>query len=139
MTQNSHPQLFLQVSALLTGFSEAELKATGMAGTYYNTVLQYTDQKSVDQFFQDLRTLLEAKPAKEKIESTLATQFMSAEKYSGMASNIIILWYTGSWGDKVVSAASYIQGLMWDAIHAHPPGAKQPGYGSWANLPLSVK
>lgn len=139
MEQNSNSQLFLEVSALLTGFSETELKATGMAENYYNTILQNTDKESIDYFFLDLNTLLRnSGQSKQKIESVLATQFMPGSSYSGLAKNIIILWYTGSWGDNVVSSASYIQGLMWDAGHTHPPGAKQPGYGSWANLPLSV-
>lgn len=139
MGQNSNSQLFLEVSALLTGFNETELKATGMAETYYNTILQNTDKESVAYFFLDLKTLLkDSKHTKAEIEATLATEFMPISSYSGLAKNIIILWYTGNWGNNVVSAASYIQGLMWDAAHTHPPGAKQPGYGSWANLPLTV-
>lgn len=139
MGQNSNSQLFLEVSALLTGFNETELKATGMTETYYNTILQNTDKESIDYFFQDLKTLLrDSKLSNEKINAALATQFMPGSSYSGLAKSIIILWYTGNWGDNVVSAASYIQGLMWDAGHTHPPGAKQPGFGSWANLPLSV-
>jgi hypothetical protein len=46
------------------------------------------------------------------------------------------MWYNGNWGQNVVSGQAYIQGLIWDAAEAHPPGAKQPGYGSWAIPPL---
>ncbi len=35
-----------------------------------------------------------------------------------------------------VSAAAYTEGLLWRAIGAHPPGAKAPGYGSWAVPPV---
>ena len=139
MKNNSNSKLFLEVSALLTGFSQTELKATGMAESYYNTILQYTDKESIDYFFLDLNTLLHSSGhTPKKIEAALARDFMPDSSYSGLAKSIIMLWYTGNWGDTVVSSASYIQGLMWDAAHSHPPGAKQPGYGSWANLPLTV-
>ena len=36
---------------------------------------------------------------------------------------------------STVTAASYQEGLLWPAIGANPPGAKAPGYGSWAQPP----
>lgn len=138
MEPNSHIKLFLEVSALLTGFSKTELKATGMLETYYNTIQKNMDKQDIDYFFLDVHALLNDK-SKKNIEAVLASQFMAASAYNGLAKNIIILWYTGNWGNDVVSSASYIQGLMWNAAHTHPPGAKQPGYGSWAERPLTVK
>jgi hypothetical protein len=140
MEPNSHTKLFLEVSALLTGFSKTELKATGMLESYYNTILKNVDKEDVEYFFLDVHILLTDKSYNEKdIEDNLASKFMADSSYNGLAKNIIILWYTGNWGGEVISSASYIQGLMWDVAHAHPPGAKQPGYGSWAALPLTVK
>ena len=136
MDQNSKPGLFLRVSALLTGFNETELRATGMSESYYNTILQYTDKESVEYFFKDLEALFNSNST--DIEAEISKHFMPDSSYNGLAKKIIILWYTGNWGEDVVSSASYIQGLMWNAAHTHPPGAKQPGYGSWANLPLSI-
>lgn len=140
MEPNSHTKLFLEVSALLTGFSKTELKATGMLESYYNTILKNVDKEDIDYFFLDVHVLITDKSYNEKdIEDNLASKFMADSSYNGLAKNIIILWYTGNWGGEVISSASYIQGLMWNAAHAHPPGAKQPGYGSWAALPLTVK
>ena len=138
MEPNSHTKLFLEVSVLLTGFSKTELKATGMLETYYNTIQKNMDKQDIDYFFLDVHVLLNDKSQK-NIEAALASQFMVASAYNGLAANIIILWYTGNWGSEVISSASYIQGLMWNAAHTHPPGAKQPGYGSWAERPLTVK
>lgn len=57
------------------------------------------------------------------------------------------MWYglPSEWTDRygaraaaetsTVSAASYQEGLLWPAIGANPPGAKAPGYGSWAAPP----
>jgi hypothetical protein len=133
-------KLFLEVSALLTGFSKTELKATGMLESYYNTILKNEDKQDIDYFFLDVHVLLSEKShTEEEIEAILSSNFMADSAYNGLAKNIIILWYTGNWGSEIISSASYIQGLMWNAGHAHPPGAKQPGYGSWADVPLTVK
>jgi hypothetical protein len=138
MNPTSNSKLFLEISALLTGFSTTELKATGMQESYYNTILKNTDGTDIDYFFQDVQALLSDPTRTEaSTETALSTQFIPTSCYGGLAKNIISLWYTGNWGTEVVSSASYIQGLMWNAGHAHPPGAKQPGFGSWANLPLS--
>lgn len=140
MEPNSHPKLFLEVSALLTGFSKTELKATGMQESYYNTILKNVDKENINYFFLDVQTLLAEKShSEQELEDLLASKFMADSAYDGLAKNIIILWYTGNWENEVISSASYIQGLMWNAGHTHPPGAKQPGYGSWAELPLTVK
>ena len=38
-------------------------------------------------------------------------------------------------GTVVVSADAYQAGLAWGLAGAHPQGARQPGYGSWALPP----
>lgn len=140
MHTDPQTKLFLEISAVLTGFSETELRATGMADTYYATILENTDGEDIQYFFQNVKAILTApKRTEESTEEAVAAQLIPDSCYGGLAKNITALWYTGNWTGNVVSAASYIQGLMWDAGHTHPPGAKQPGYGSWANIPLTVK
>ena len=63
-----------------------------------------------------------------------------------------MLWYTGQWVqlpgpwrdrhgaspldvDDVLSPEAYTAGLMWDAIGAHPQGAKAPGFATWVDRP----
>ena len=36
---------------------------------------------------------------------------------------------------RVISAEAYKQSLVYNVMQAHPPGAKQPGYGSWSQSP----
>lgn len=140
MEQKSRTTLFLEMSALLTGFSTIELKATSMLETYYNTIMQNTSTQTTDYFFEAIEAIL-SKPnrTEESTNAAIASQLLPDYNYENLAKKIINLWYTGNWGLNVVSADSYVQGLMWDAGHTHPPGAKQPGYGSWANLPLDVQ
>lgn len=147
---NNETELFLEISALLTGFNKTELQGTGMVAAYYNSVANvpqipnYSDgdkannTANVGFFFAEVREILErSKSDPDKIADAIASRLMPASAYSGLAQSIILLWYTGSWGGNVVAAQSYIQGLMWDVAEAHPPGAKQPGFGSWSIPPLT--
>ena len=71
-----------------------------------------------------------------QINAAISSRLMQPSSYEGLAGAIITMWYTGNWGNDVITSQSYVQGLMWDAAEAHPPGAKQPGYGSWSMKPL---
>ena len=141
MGTNSTPELFLEISAFLTGFTETELTGTGMLATYYNAVLSKSPPQAVASFFADMADFLHNKP--DDPAKVMKEKFMPLDRYNGLTQYIINMWYTGNWGlgynGVVISAASYIQGLMWETGHTHPAGAKQPGYASWAFKPLTVK
>ena len=141
MTQYKEQKLlFLAISALLTGFSETELLATGMLDSYYTTILGNTSGSDINFFFQNVDAILiDQTRTDATTEYVIETQLIPNSSYGGLAKDIIILWYTGNWKNMPVSSAAYIQGLMWEAGYTHPPGAKQPGYGSWAYLPLSIQ
>jgi hypothetical protein len=136
-TRQSDEDLFLKISVYLTGYNEVELQGTGMAETYYQAVLKSKPASDVAFFFEEVAAILqESKGDEALIEKAILIHLMPASAYNGMAMNIITMWYTGSWGDNVVSGQAYVQGLIWDAAQTHPPGAKQPGYGSWSMPPL---
>lgn len=69
-----------------------------------------------------------------------------------VARNIVAMWYVGNWNQMprawrqkygasaedethVISARAYQEGLVWTACDAHPPAAKQMGFGSWTRPP----
>ena len=136
-TSKSEEELFLEISVYLTGYNEAELQGTGMVETYYQAVLKNNTPSDASFFFEEVAAILKESNGDEGlIEKAIAIHLMPASAYSGMAMNIITMWYTGSWGNDVVSGQAYVQGLVWDAAQTHPPGAKQPGYGSWSMPPL---
>jgi hypothetical protein len=132
-------ELFLEISALLTGFSKTELTGTGMLQSYYNTVLANNYSNDVQNFFAIVRLIFESPPEtwNDKISASLIQENTSSANPPNLAKNIIILWYAGTWNNNFISSAAYIEGLMWNTAHAHAPGAKQPGFGSWAKLPVS--
>jgi hypothetical protein len=83
----------------------------------------------------------------------LAAEVFSDEKLGPVARNVIKLWYAGTWyelpkewtesfgalandGTFTASPQAYPEALLWRAIGANPPGARAPGYGSWAFPPV---
>ncbi len=129
---------FVELSATLTGFNSAELEATGMVEPYLAALLEIVGFEIVDD-------LLSA-------HSETAESLLAGDCLGPVCRNIIVLWYLGQWdqlpadwrssygastGDlnKILSAESYKEGLVWPTMGSHPQAAKQPGYGSWSLKP----
>lgn len=153
MSKSSKPEVteqgfytFLELSVVLTGFSENELLATGMHETYYYTIMKEPDPDNVRTFFNDARAVLDKYGSdEEELFQAVNSKFMPETAYLGLARRIVLLWYTGIWTSvqvvtqrtsQMVSPEAFVQGLIWAAAQTHPAGAKQPGYGSWENPPL---
>ncbi|MCU0322112.1 MAG: hypothetical protein MUE72_06805 [Chitinophagaceae bacterium] len=135
----AYVQTFLQISSHLTGFKEIELLGTGMLDTYLQTIEENNSSTDVQLFMQASATIIaEAKENKQYLDNAIATRLIPSSCYNNLAQNIITMWYTGTWNNSVISPQTYVQGLIWDVAEAHPPGAKQPGYGSWSIPPLSI-
>ena len=86
------------------------------------------------------------------VEEQLRLRVMDDPDLGPLARNLAVLWYTGGWvqlpadwrqrhgassldSDRLLSARSWTEGLMWPAIGAHPTGAKAPGFASWVGPP----
>jgi hypothetical protein len=145
---------FLQLSAVLTDFKEFHLLGTGQAELYYSTMSGIAGKSVATELFQVFRRVeSEAKGDPAQLETGLRAAILSDEKLGPVARNLIKLWYIGTWyqlpgawherfglagHDKtfIPSPSSYVEGLLWTAIGAHPPGAKAPGYGTWTGPPV---
>lgn len=133
---SSQVEDFVELSIYLTGFNRFELFSTGMVLTYYNWVRKHHETEFL--------SLLEGFTATSHGDTT---QLQAVIKPDGktlslLVRSIIKLWYMGQWYDpcdltktEILSPESYQQGLVWNAINAHPQGAKQQGYGAWAVPP----
>lgn len=133
-------QQFIDLSSLLTGFDRFELLGTGQAAFYYEWVQQHAAENLVTL----LATYSELPTATEQHSSFVETQLLASKKLSTLVRSIIKLWYLGQWyspdnpnDTQIPSANSYQQGLVWNAIHAHPQGAKQQGFGAWSEPPVT--
>jgi hypothetical protein len=142
---DSLSERFLAFSSAVTAFSVFDLHGTGLAECYRSTVVRVLGQET-------LAELLDAYDRTAGEAGTLRTVIFSDEKFGPVARNIIKLWYAGIWyelpsewtesfgarendGTFTASSQAYPEALLWRAIGANPPGAKAPGYGSWASPP----
>lgn len=144
---------FVAISAVLTGYDRAELYATGCAEDYWHQFRQVTPERILAEFLAP-GPALEAAPAKgpEGVECKVREIYLSSDKLGPLARSLIQLWYLGQWTPlpqawqrtfgasrfdvtRIISTRAYKEGLVWDAIGAHPMGAKQQGFGAWAADP----
>jgi len=135
-------RLFLQLSEALTGYSSADLLGTGLLETYYNEVRDIVGGRIFGR-------LLVTWDESSSRSSEACTRILGDPMLGPIARNIITMWYVGNWNQlprqwrqtygahardltRVISAEAFQEGLVWDAIGAHPPTAKSPGFGTWA-------
>lgn len=138
---------FLDLSIELTCFTRFELLGTGLANDYLKTA-----QTAAGPALDTLLDRFGALPQGTGRDAALRRDILGDEEVGPVARAITKLWYIGIWYEMpgnwtekygargsntsvMVSAAAYAEGLLWTTIGAHPPGAKAPGFGSWAEPP----
>lgn len=138
---------FLAFSADVTAFTVFQLRGTGQAEAYLTAITDVVGEALVDELLERHARL----PDGDR-EPLLRREIFSDEQLGPIARNVVKLWFVGVWYELpaawreafgalerdftfTVSAAAYTEGLLWPAIGASPPGAKGPGYGSWAGPP----
>jgi hypothetical protein len=154
---------FLSLSVDLTAFEATDLLGTGMAHKYLAKVRAACGDEVLTALLAAHRAARTdaagdaGSPARTPLDGdlfdrALRHRIFSDDRLGPVARNVIKLWYAGMWyalppewtdhygastavGTSTVTAASYQEGLLWRAIGANPPGAKAPGYGSWAKPP----
>ncbi|WP_420383431.1 hypothetical protein [Novosphingobium sp.] len=142
---------FVAISVALTGFSEAELRSTGLVRTYFDEMALIIGRTIRGDFLDAVA----GDPA----------NALKLDPWRPLGQNLVRMWYVGQWKamppgwattnfaepdgsgatqpppgynefgrdtTRVLSAAGYQEGLVWRAIGVNPPGAKQPGFASWA-------
>jgi hypothetical protein len=130
-------ELFLGVSARLTGFGRVTLLGTGMTDAYLQALDAVLPAGTLDEL------LAAGDGVSDQLEDP---------KLGPVARNLILLWYCGTWTalpdewraaygtspldtNRVESPEAYQAGLQWVVAGAHPAGARQQGFGAWAVAP----
>jgi hypothetical protein len=139
---------FLAFSSELTGFSIFDLRGTGEATAYLDAA---TDVVGEDVVAALLEVYANLESSGDRV-ADIRRSILGDPWLGPVARNIIKMWFSGVWyalpeawssawggGQQSVAFAvrpsSYAEGLLWKTIGANPPGAKAPGYGSWAEPP----
>ena len=151
MSASDRLDRFLNLSSDVTGFSVFDLVGTGQAHSFLGAVTDVLGPGLLDELL-DTYAGLDERGDDEERQAELRKAIFSDEKLGPIARNVITLWYVGMWTELpaewidaygarendctlMVSPAAYTEALLWPAIGANPPGAKGPGYGSWALPP----
>jgi hypothetical protein len=141
---------FVTFSAEITAFPELELWSTGLARVYLDTVTSIVGAHTLAELIDAYTPIQDVD--RESRDRKLRRAIFGHQKLGPISRNIIKLWYIGIWEqlpqawteaygaiEKNVgfsaSNIAYTEGLLFKAIGANPPGAKAPGYGSWALPP----
>ncbi|WP_395372776.1 hypothetical protein OHU45_35620 [Streptomyces tubercidicus] len=117
---------FAVLSARLTGFDGAYLRATGLVEVYRSV--------AEEQLGADLLERLLCERGQRP--GDLVDDLLDA------ARAITLLWCTGSWPGPppfVVSPRAYAHGLAWRAAGLVAPATAPAGYGSWAERPAEAR
>jgi len=134
--------LFKDFSVVLTGFSAADIIGTGQLASYFNTIITELGENLTYDLLDTFKDLEISNPeALMPNELEIITDFFNNDTFKPIIISITKLWYLGEWigndKDYIISSESYLEGLIWKAIAAHPMGGKQPGYGTWGFPPLT--
>ena len=153
-TDDDRFDTFLSLSILITGFDAYRLRGTGQAEVYWSTLNDIVGPRVAQELLTAYSEIAGDSGGDETtLERAFRLRILSDAKLGPLARNLIKLWYVGVWyelprewrdafGENekdrtfVVSADSYVEGLMWPAIGANPSGAKPLGYAMWATPPL---
>ena len=151
-TEIETTELFLQLSEALTGYSSADLHGTGLLETYYNEVRDIVGGRIFGRLLLTWKEIRDEAGTRILEDEEVRTRILGNAMLGPIARNIITMWYVGNWNQlprvwrqkygaqardqtRVISARAFREGLIWNAIGAHPPTAKSPGFGTWAAPP----
>lgn len=129
--------VFMSISESLTGFSVNELQSTGLAEIYYKHILGQIETATFIEFLNISKNVLENSYSQDQLKNAITAEILSNPPTQEIAQSVITLWYMGTWEGAYVNDLSYKEGLVWNVMHAHPPGAKQPGFKSWSVKPVN--
>lgn len=133
---------FVTFSSEVTGFTEFDLLGTGQAESYLHTVTKAVGEQNLTDLLSTYRHRVTELDDEQARAEQLTRAVFDDPRRGPITRSIIKLWYCGVWfgipgyeGTFTASPQAYAQGLLWYAIGANPPGARAPGYGSWASPP----
>lgn len=150
--------VFLAFSEAVTGYSSLELEGTGLVDDYQGLLDGALGEEISIQFYSVAREITEIADPQER-QKKIAEEVVSSPVLWPIVSNLISLWYLGTWtvlpdswyvatggtkpgvgepGSSKVppSSRAYIEQLSYRTAGAHTPGAKPTGFGGWSLPPV---
>lgn len=88
---------FLALSVALTGFSEFELNATGMARTYLEVAREAAGGGAVEDLLDRFHRIQATGAAGDDLDRALRDGILSLPRPGALARTLVKLWYLGQW------------------------------------------
>ncbi len=129
--------VFISISGAITGFPINELQSTGLGEDYYRHILNSIEGATFLEFLNISQSILESTFTEDQLNNAMVAELMTPSGMQNIFNNIANLWYLGTWEGHYVNDLSYKEGLVWNVMSSHPPGAKQPGFKSWSVKPIN--
>ncbi|WP_309429953.1 hypothetical protein [Chryseobacterium sp.] len=103
---NDYFEVFLPISAELTGFTIHELQAAGQAENYYAYLTEHSDAAAFSEFLSVSKNILDTSSNKNQLKNAMVSRIVMNPVLSDIASKIIRLWYLGTWDGIDISELS---------------------------------
>jgi hypothetical protein len=140
------PDVFLQLSAALTGVSQRILGYAEEAAGYRGILVKHIGAENVNALLTAYATYAaQGLPPAEIARRILNDQ---PAPLPAAARALMKLWYTGIWvqpfdyppyttkdAPVIDNMEAYAQSLAWQVAQAHPIGVSRMRFGYWANVP----
>jgi hypothetical protein len=157
---NANRATFLKFSEEVTGYSSLDLEGTGLVDVYQAVVEGAIGDTLGAQFYALAAEVVSPVDPVQR-ENGMRAQVLPSAIFWPVVSNLISLWYLGSWtilpdswfvatgrtkpgvgetGSSGLPSSqatqAYIEQLSYRTAGAHTPGARPTGYGSWSIPPV---
>ena len=136
--------VFYGFSSAITGFSVFDLQGTGVGETYWETLKKHVKPNHLKELTAVWSGIHKESGENAALRNRLLRQRMFSNLTLGpLVRSLIKMWYSGSWYNpetgeaSVICSQTYVEGLLWPAIGVNPKGAKQPGFGTWNQPPVT--
>lgn len=129
--------VFISISGAITGFPTNELQSTGLGEAYYEHILSSLEGATFLEFLNVSKEILETTFTEDQLNNAIVARLITPPGMQDILNNIATVWYLGTWEGHYVNDLSYKEGLVWNVMSSHPPGAKQPGFKSWSVKPIN--
>ncbi|MBC7894635.1 MAG: hypothetical protein H7066_04435 [Cytophagaceae bacterium] len=154
---NPNRRSFLDLSAVLTGYSATDLEGTGLVDDYQALLEGQVGPTVTALLYSTARRVLghASEPAR---AHAMRVEILASPTLWPICTMLIQVWYTGAWtnlsaawyafvgeqppkgvtpgASHVPSAQSYELQLSYRGAGAHPPGARPTGHGGWSIPPV---
>lgn len=153
---NTTMENFVGLSAVLTGFSQeiiaptldpVDIKSEYLKKFQDEILKESKDSHLVSQILEQFSTLKNAGKSDQEIgEAMLSDQ--NNPDFVMACRKLIFMWYSGAWptisndglstSSELLSSKSYVSGLAWQVMQAHPMGDSKYRYGYWETAPAPL-